>query len=229
MHLESVCDRQPAARTDRSFPSFLRPRRPGRRSAPRFRARPDSSRKANGFAAKPGACLALPAADGRHRAGRVRPRGGDQQIPRSVPARRCCRACCRRASIASPTRRMTCVSPRLPLRSVAIASTATARRMRPMSGWCHRMALTWPPSSRMAEAAHACPRPHQYALERHGTGATGARRAAARKRASAPAFNCIVGDELTRQNFPLIHAVGMASPRAPRLIDLSWGDPATPR
>jgi leucyl aminopeptidase len=42
-------------------------------------------------------------------------------------------------------------------------------------------------------------------------------------------FNAIVGDELTRQNFPLIHAVGMASPRAPRLIDLSWGNPDHPK
>jgi leucyl aminopeptidase len=42
-------------------------------------------------------------------------------------------------------------------------------------------------------------------------------------------FNCIVGDDLTRQNFPLIHAVGMASPRAPRLIDFTWGDPAHPK
>src|SRR5947209_18235931 len=42
-------------------------------------------------------------------------------------------------------------------------------------------------------------------------------------------FNCIVGEALKRQNFPLIHAVGMASPRAPRLIDLSWGDPAHPK
>jgi leucyl aminopeptidase len=42
-------------------------------------------------------------------------------------------------------------------------------------------------------------------------------------------FNCIVGDDLTRQNFPLIHAVGMASPRAPRLINLNWGDPAHPK
>jgi leucyl aminopeptidase len=42
-------------------------------------------------------------------------------------------------------------------------------------------------------------------------------------------FNCIVGDELARQNFPLIHAVGMASPRAPRLIDLTWGDPDHPK
>jgi leucyl aminopeptidase len=42
-------------------------------------------------------------------------------------------------------------------------------------------------------------------------------------------FSCIVGDDLPRQNFPLIYAVGMASTRAPRLIDLSWGDPAHPR
>ena len=34
-------------------------------------------------------------------------------------------------------------------------------------------------------------------------------------------FNCIVGDELVTQNFPLIHAVGMASTRAPRLIDFT--------
>jgi leucyl aminopeptidase len=42
-------------------------------------------------------------------------------------------------------------------------------------------------------------------------------------------FGCIVGDDLLRQNFPLIHAVGMASTRAPRLIDLTWGDPAHPK
>src|SRR5256885_13515691 len=33
----------------------------------------------------------------------------------------------------------------------------------------------------------------------------------------------IVGDDLLVRNFPLIHAVGRASPRAPRLIDLTWG------
>jgi leucyl aminopeptidase len=42
-------------------------------------------------------------------------------------------------------------------------------------------------------------------------------------------FNCIVGDDLKHRNFPLIHAVGMASPRAPRLIDMSWGNPAHPK
>ena len=56
--------------------------------------------------------------------------------------------------------------------------------------------------------------------------ASAAEQLAARYGAS---FKCIVGDELTRQNFPLIHAVGMASTRAPRLIDISWGDPAHPK
>lgn len=35
--------------------------------------------------------------------------------------------------------------------------------------------------------------------------------------------SAIVGDDLLAQNFPMIHAVGRASSRAPRLIDLSWG------
>ena len=34
----------------------------------------------------------------------------------------------------------------------------------------------------------------------------------------------ITGDDLLAKNFPMIHAVGRASPRAPRLIDLNWGD-----
>jgi leucyl aminopeptidase len=33
----------------------------------------------------------------------------------------------------------------------------------------------------------------------------------------------IQGDDLLAQNFPLIHTVGRASPRTPRLIDMSWG------
>jgi leucyl aminopeptidase len=38
-----------------------------------------------------------------------------------------------------------------------------------------------------------------------------------------------VGDDLLERNFPLIHAVGRAAARPPRLIDLSWGDPAAPK
>ncbi len=39
----------------------------------------------------------------------------------------------------------------------------------------------------------------------------------------------IAGDELLARNFPMIHAVGRASSREPRLIDLGWGDPAHPK
>ena len=42
------------------------------------------------------------------------------------------------------------------------------------------------------------------------------------------AVSVTVGDPL-REGFPLVHAVGAASPRAPRLIDLSWGDEGAPR
>lgn len=35
--------------------------------------------------------------------------------------------------------------------------------------------------------------------------------------------NVIRGEDLLAQNFPMIHAVGRASPRAPRLLDLRWG------
>lgn len=39
----------------------------------------------------------------------------------------------------------------------------------------------------------------------------------------------IIGDELLQQNYPTIHIVGRASSRAPRLIDLRWGDEAAPK
>ncbi|WP_429912223.1 leucyl aminopeptidase family protein [Glycocaulis sp.] len=39
----------------------------------------------------------------------------------------------------------------------------------------------------------------------------------------------IVGDDLLKQNYPMIHAVGRASTDAPRLIELVWGDPSHPR
>ena len=38
-----------------------------------------------------------------------------------------------------------------------------------------------------------------------------------------------VGDDLLNANLPMIHAVGRAADRAPRLIDLTWGDEDAPR
>jgi leucyl aminopeptidase len=49
---------------------------------------------------------------------------------------------------------------------------------------------------------------------------TAARELAARHGAR---IEVTIGDELLAKNFPMIHAVGRASPRAPRLIDLTWG------
>ena len=42
-------------------------------------------------------------------------------------------------------------------------------------------------------------------------------------------FSTIVGEDLLAKNFPLIHAVGKASTRAPRLIDFTWGEAAHPK
>lgn len=39
----------------------------------------------------------------------------------------------------------------------------------------------------------------------------------------------IIGDDLLRKNYSAIHMVGRASPREPRLIDLTWGDKNNPK
>ncbi len=55
--------------------------------------------------------------------------------------------------------------------------------------------------------------------------------AAARKLAKEfkARFKTIIGDDLLKQNFPAIHAVGRASTRAPRLIDFTWGNAKHPK
>lgn len=39
----------------------------------------------------------------------------------------------------------------------------------------------------------------------------------------------IVGDDLLKENYPTVHAVGRASARPPQLIDLRWGDEKAPK
>lgn len=39
----------------------------------------------------------------------------------------------------------------------------------------------------------------------------------------------IVGDDLLAQNYPMIHAVGRASTRPPRLVDITWGAADAPK
>ena len=42
-------------------------------------------------------------------------------------------------------------------------------------------------------------------------------------------FSVVTGAALLKKNYPLIHAVGQGSARAPRLIELLWGDPRAPK
>ncbi len=42
-------------------------------------------------------------------------------------------------------------------------------------------------------------------------------------------FSEIAGEALLKKNYPLIHAVGHGSARPPRLIDLRWGNPKSPK
>jgi len=41
--------------------------------------------------------------------------------------------------------------------------------------------------------------------------------------------NVVEGDALLDKGYPAIHAVGRASPRAPRLVDITWGNRSAPR
>ena len=182
---------------------------------------------ANGFAAKPGACLALPAADGRiahilfgleDESSSYRDPFRPGALPGLLPP-----GVYRFANAPHDTR----------LATLAFAlgayrfgryrkADAPDVRLVPPDGIdvdaitrmaeaaCLARDLINTPSNDMGpeELAQAA----QALAERFGAG-----------------FNCITGEELTRQNFPLIHAVGMASSRAPRLIDLGWGDPAHPK
>ena len=182
---------------------------------------------ANGFAAKPGACLTLPSSDGsiaqvvfglEEATAKFRDLFRPGQLPGLLPP-----GVYRFANAPHDTR--------LAVLAFALGSYHFGRyrkteapgvRLVPPDG-IDVAAIT-----RIAEAAFLARDlintpsndmgPEELALA--------ARELAGRFGAS---FNCIVGEELTRQNFPLIHAVGMASSRAPRLIDFSWGDPEHPK
>ena len=42
-------------------------------------------------------------------------------------------------------------------------------------------------------------------------------------------ISVIVGDDLLKENFPMVHAVGRAAASAPRLIDITWGRDDAPK
>src|SRR3981189_1126163 len=182
---------------------------------------------ANGFAAKPGACLTLPAADGRiarvlfgleEPSSKTRDLFRPGLLPGLLPP-----GVYRFANAPHDTRLATLAFALGSYRFSRYRKTdAPDVRLVPPDG------VDAADITRMGEAAHLARDlintpandmgPEELALA--------AQQLAQRFGAS---FDCIVGDDLTRQNFPLIHAVGMASSRAPRLIDLTWGDPAHPK
>jgi leucyl aminopeptidase len=47
--------------------------------------------------------------------------------------------------------------------------------------------------------------------------------------AGEASFRSIVGEDLLSEGYLAIYAVGASSPRAPRLLDFTWGDPAAPK
>ena len=73
------------------------------------------------------------------------------------------------------------------------------------------------------------PRPGQHPGLGYGPGRTGRRRGRASPKQPARCHRVIVGDALLAENYPTIHAVGRASVRAPRLVDIVWGDAAAPK
>jgi leucyl aminopeptidase len=183
--------------------------------------------QANGFVAKPGACLTLPSADGQiaqvvfgldDETGKFRDPFRPGLLPGLLPP-----GLYRFANAPHDMRLATLAfalgsyrfsryrkndAPGVRLVSPDGIDIADIMRMADAAGLARDLINT--PSNDMG--------PEELALA--------ARELAERFGAS---FGCIVGDDLKRQNFPLIHAVGMASSRAPRLIDLSWGDPDHPR
>jgi leucyl aminopeptidase len=183
--------------------------------------------RANGFAGKPGACLTLPAADGaiahvlfgiEDEAAKSRDLFRPGALPGLLPP-----GTYRFANAPHDAR----------LAALAFA-LGCYRFNRYRNGDAPDVRLVPPDGvdtadiARMADAARLArdlvntPSNDMGPAELEGA----ARELAGRYGAS---FSCIIGDDLTRQNFPLIHAVGMASTRAPRLIDFSWGDPAHPK
>ncbi|HKH01027.1 MAG TPA: leucyl aminopeptidase family protein [Bradyrhizobium sp.] len=182
---------------------------------------------ANGFTAKPGACLTLPGADGKiahvvfgldEETSKTRDPFRPGQLPGLLPP-----GVYRFANAAHDTRLATLAfalgsyrfsryrkadAPDvrlLPSEGIDVAAISRAAEAATLA-----RDLINTPSNDMGPEELA--RAAQQLAERFGA-----------------AFNCIIGEDLRRQNFPLIHAVGMASSRAPRLIDLSWGDRAHPK
>ena len=171
-----------------------------------------------------------PAYSGRDRASRARPRRhGGRRIgcgpcPLSRRAARGHLRARRRARSATPRRAWRSAGRSAPMPSPAtserergFARAGLARRGRPRPGRGAGRAPSRSPATSSTRRPRTWGRPSWPAPPRSMAARTGAR------------CRVIVGDALLRENYPTIHAVGRASTRAPRLVDLTWGDARAPK
>lgn len=182
--------------------------------------------EANGFDAGAGSFLLLPAADGRP--GGVAVGVGDADdplalahLPPLLPAGTYCLA------ESSPLR----IDPALALLGWGLGGYRFERYQKPRplarlvldhAGIEHSEAFAVLKASTMVRDLVNTPTEHLGPVELEAVALRLAHAYGAR-------FGSVVGDELLAQNFPAIHAVGRASHRAPRLIELEWGDAAHPQ
>jgi leucyl aminopeptidase len=183
--------------------------------------------QANGYAARPGECLTLPAVDGQiaqvlfgleDEAAKWRDLFRPGQLPGLLPP-----GVYRFANAAH--------EPRLATLAFALGSYRFSRYRKADAPDVRLVApdgIDVAEISRMAEAAALARDLINTPANDMGPEQLAAAAQQLGSRFGAD-FKCTVGDELLAQNFPLIHAVGMASTRAPRLIDFVWGDPAHPK
>ncbi len=113
----------------------------------------------------------------------------------------------------------------------ALGSYGFTRYKKPKRGWA---SLVWPKGAdkgeaeRLAEAMMLTRDLVNTPAEDMGPAELAAAVEAVAQRYGATVRQ-IVGDELLAENYPMIHAVGRGSARAPRLIDLTWGDKSHPK
>ena len=180
-----------------------------------------------GFEAKPGRLMLLPS-HRRTLAGALFGIEPPMRMKSTASGPGNCPANCRQEPIDSPTRHTICVWLHSPLRSARLpVLRATGRRMRAHVRLVVPEGVDGEDLSRIAEGVTLCRDPHQYALQRYGTGRTGGGRPRPRQRAWFK-VQVTSGDALAK-NFPLVHAVGAGSARAPRLIDMTEARPAIPK
>src|SRR5712672_3266874 len=181
---------------------------------------------ANGFAAKPGACLALPAADGQiaqvvfgleDEAGKSRDLFRPGLLPGLLPP-----GVYRFANAPHDAR--------LAALAFALGSYRFSRYRKADAADVRLVPPDGVDAAELARMAEAVTLARDLINTPSNDMGPEQLEAAARDVAAQfdTSFNCISGEDLAN-NFPLIHAVGMASHRAPRLIDFSWGDPAHPK